>query len=229
MRYLFAGKLFPAFALVVLPAPALAIPAISCHCFTERSYEPARPAAADPYFLATVQNSFFALVFNVDKKSIVLRKQQGASSDDMWIAYWIASKSGTSPDALLQAKKGRETWKDALAQLQPGSINMGARFTSALNAKSSGAILAEKVVDELFLRHQLLTDADLAGMRKAGASNQELIIATVIAAKTGQAARPVLLETRNGSKSWGSLLKAARIDTKNMLPEISAILKIPPR
>lgn len=33
----------------MLQMPALAIPAITCHCFTDRSYEFARLAADDPY------------------------------------------------------------------------------------------------------------------------------------------------------------------------------------
>lgn len=215
--------------LVSLPTPTLAIPAITCHCFTERSYEPARPAAADPYLLATTQNSFFAVVFNADKKAIVLKKQSGVSSDDLWVAYWIASKSGVSPDVLLEAKKSRDVWKDALSAQQLSSKNMGERFTSAVKAKASSAHLAEKIVDELFLRHQLLPDAELAAMRQAGATNQELIIATVIAAGTKQSPRTLLIEVRSGSQSWGALLKAANIDTKNIQAEIYGMLKNAPR
>ncbi|HZV82147.1 MAG TPA: hypothetical protein VFF53_08275, partial [Geobacteraceae bacterium] len=103
--------------LLALPMPARAIPAITCHCFTDRSYDPARPALADPYFLATTQNSFFAEVFNMDKKNLVMKKQQGTASDDLWIAYWVAVKTGMSPDALLKAKQDKE-WKDVLAPLQ---------------------------------------------------------------------------------------------------------------
>ena len=91
-------SLFIVAALLLLPMPARAVPAITCHCFTDRSFDPSRPALADPYFLATTQNSLFALAFNVDKKTIVMKKQQGASPDDLWIAYWIASKSGMSPE-----------------------------------------------------------------------------------------------------------------------------------
>lgn len=212
--------------ILMLPMPALAIPAITCHCFTDRSFEPARPAAADPYFLATTQNSFFALVFNVDKKSIVIKKQQGTSPDDLWIAYWVASKSGASPETLLQAKSKNEAWKDALAPLRLTTKVLGNRFSTALNAKSSTALLAEVVVDDLFIRYQLLEEGDLASMRQAGATSQELIIATVIAAKTRQSAKQIYLEVKNGSKTWGSLLQKASIDTKNMQREISTVLKL---
>ena len=65
-------------------------------------------------------------------------------------------------------------------------------------------------------------------MRKAGASNQELIITTLIAVKTRQPARRVYAEVKNGAKTWGSLLEGARINPKNMQQEITATLKLQP-
>jgi hypothetical protein len=216
------------FLSLLFPMPVMAIPAITCHCFTDRSYDPARPASADPYFLATAQNSFIAIVFNIDKKGIVMKKQQGASSDDLWIAYWVASKSGVSPETLLQAKQGKDLWKDVIAPLRLTTKSLGPGFSAALNAKKPSSQLADTLVDEIFLRHKLQGEGDLSALRKAGASSQELIIATVIATRTRQPAKQLYLEVKSGTRSWGSLLQSAKIDTRNMQQEIADILKLHP-
>jgi hypothetical protein len=210
---------------LMIPMPVLAAPAITCHCFTDRSFEPARPAVADPYFLAATQNSFFAVVFNIDKKNIVMKKQQGASSDDMWVAYWAASRSGASPDTLLQAKQKNGAWKDVLSPLRIPVKALGTRFSNALNAKQSAGHLSKTVVDEIISHNQLLSEGELAAMRQAGASNQELILAAVIGSKTGRPARQMYLEVKNGAKTWGQLLQLSKINTADMQREISGILE----
>ena len=215
--------------LCLLPLSAHAIPTITCHCFTDRSYDPNHPAAADTYFLATTQNSLFALIFNVDKKTIVMKKQKGTSPDDLWIAYWIAAKNGISADSILKAKQDKEVWKDVFTSLHIDSKPFGTRFSKALEVKLPPAQLAEIAVDELFLRNHILSNADLAAIRQTGATNQGLIIATVISFKTKQPVTQIYLEVKNGSKSWGTLLQQARIDTRNMQQEVSALMSSPPK
>jgi hypothetical protein len=214
--------------LLVSPLPALAIPAITCHCFKDRSFDPARPAAADPYLLATTQNTFFAIVFNVDKKTIVIKKQQGMSADDLWIAYWIAARTGASAEKLLQLKHKGGTWKDVVESQRLSAKNFGTPFTRALNATFSADLLAETVVNDTFLRYHLINEVELKALREAGASNQELILAALIAASTKQSARLIYLNVKNGSKTWGALLESANINTKNLQQEISNIMKLRP-
>ncbi len=213
---------------LLLPLPTWAIPTITCHCFTDRSYDAVHPAAADPYFLATTQNSFFAVVFTTDKKSVVMKKQRGISSDDLWIAYWVALHSGVSPDTLLQARQNKQAWQDILTSQRLSPKVLGAHYTMARIANSSIAHLAETVVNDLFLQYQLMSDMELSAVRQAGITNQELIIATVIAAKMKLPVTKTYLEVKSRTKTWGALLMEAKIDPKNLQREISLLLKLSP-
>lgn len=214
---------------ILFPLSAMALPAINCHCFTDRSYDSARPAAADPYLLATTQNSFFAAVFNVDKKTIVMKKQTGTSADDLWVAYWLASRSALTVEALLQAKQTSDTWQGVMVSLGYPVKSTDDRFSAELNAGASADRLAHQVVDSLLVRYRMLEGSELAEMRKRWATNQELIIAALIAGKTGQSPGQMLLDVKKGSRSWGALLNEAKIDTTYIQREISLLLKKLPR
>ena len=215
--------------LCLAPAAASAMPAITCHCFIDRSFDAAHPAAADPYFLATTQNSFFAVAFGVDKKTIVMDKQQGMSADDLWIAYWLAARSGEDPDALLQWRKTRGSWRQIAAQPAIRATSMGARFADALKNDASDKRLAETVVDELLTRFRFYGEPELTELRKAGAGNQELILAGLLAAKTRQPATKLYRSAKKGWQTWGALLTRARIDATDIQTEVAALIRNPPR
>lgn len=209
---------------LLLPLSAPAAPTITCHCFTDRSYDPARPGAADPYFLATTQNTFFATAFGTSKKNLVRKKQQGAASEDLWVAFWVGQKSGTDPEALLKAKKDSVTWKAALASLSITPGILGARFSAALNGEGS-APLDQVAVDELFLRFRLLGEADLVTLRQAGVSNQELIISTLIGLRSKRPPGEIVRGAKVDGKSWGELLTAGGIDITNIQQDFSTMLR----
>lgn len=215
-------SLFSLFILLLLPLSALAIPAITCHCFTDRSFDPARPAAADPYFLATTQNTFFSIVFGLDKKLIVLMKQKGTPADDLWIAYRVAELSDTTPETLLLARATKASWSEVLAPLR---LSLPANFSSAITSRASDARLAQSVVDDLFISFCLLSAGELATLRKSGISHQELILAALISAKTGQPAERIYREVTVGGKSWGEKIVEGKIDINEIEAVISALLK----
>ncbi|WP_221250373.1 hypothetical protein [Desulfuromonas versatilis] len=211
---------------LLFPLPAMALPTITCHCFTDRSYDPSRPAAADPYFLASIQNTFFAAVFDIDKKSIVKKKQKGTAMEDLWVAYWVADKSGLSPEVLLQARQEKNNWREVLDTSGLSAESLGAPFFRILASANSDPFLDRAVVDELFARYQLLEPAELEAVRQSGASNPELIIATLISTRTGQAVERIYQEVKVGNTTWGELLDGAKIDLVEMQKEVSALLKL---
>lgn len=208
---------------VVMALPAAAS-AVTCHCFTDRSFDPARPTLADPYFLAATQNSFFAAVFRVEKKSIVLKKQQGRSSQELWAAYWLGSRSGADPDALMRERKTKGGWRQVAALQGLAAKNQGSRVAAAFAADASDDALADAIVDDLLIRYRFHGENELAGLRKAGAGNQELILAGLISAKTRRAALSIYREVRGGSISWGGELQRAKIDPATIQDEIITLV-----
>ncbi|MBT0652054.1 hypothetical protein [Geomobilimonas luticola] len=210
---------------LLLPMPAWAIPAITCHCFTDRSYDPAHPTVADPYFLATTQNSFFAAAFGVEKKTIVVKKQKGNSADDLWVAYWLAAKSGADPESLLQERKAKGAWRQVAAPLALPATSRGGRVVEALKANAADDRLANAVVDELLLRFRFYGEPELAALRKAGAGNQELIMTGLIAAKTRQPATQLYRDVKGGGTSWGGLLQRAKVEPSEIQSEVAALVR----
>src|SRR6185369_16435981 len=95
---------------------------------TERTYDASQPTLADPYFLATTQNSLFAAYFNVDKKTVMMKKQTGITSEDLWIAYWVASRTGSNGEALLAARENKGSWKEVIMPLGLPAKSIGERF-----------------------------------------------------------------------------------------------------
>jgi len=210
---------------VVAALPAKAIPTITCHCFKDRTYDAAQPSAADPYFLASTQNTFFALVFNIDRTSVVLMKQQGVPADDLWIAYWIASRSSGDANSLLEARAKGNSWHDVLKPIPLDPQQVGAHLSKALAAKESAPQMAAGVVDQLLTEYELQNGGELDELRGAGASNQEVILATFLAKRTGQPAPKILASVRSGRQSWGAMLHAAGIDGKNLQQWVADTMK----
>ncbi len=215
--------------LLLLPLSSPAAPAITCHCFTDRSYDPSRPALADPYFLATTQNSFFAALFSVDKKKIVMKKQTGSSAEDLWVAYWVASKSGSSAEDLLTARGKKDSWKDVIAPLGLPAKSLGERFAAEVTAGASSSSLAQAIVDGVLVRHRLIGEQELTVLRHEWGTNQEVIMTALIAARTRRPPVRVYQEVKKGTKSWGAFLGEAKLQPAGIQTEFATLLKQPHR
>lgn len=215
--------------LLLLPVSSPAAPAITCHCFTDRSYDPARPSLADPYFLATTQNSFFAVVFNVDRNMIVMKKQAGSSADDLWIAYWIASRSGTTGEALLAARGKNKSWKEVVEALKLSKKSLGEKLLTDLASGRPTISLAQEVVDGILVGRRLLKGQDVATLRNEWASNQEIIMTALIAAKSKRPPLQVYRGVKNRATSWGALLNEAKIQPPGIQTEFTQLMKSAPR
>lgn len=216
--------LFCLLMVLLFPFSVTAIPTITCHCFQDMSYNPDQPAAADEYYLASVQNSFFAAVFNTDRKSVVKQKKNGVSSDDLWIASWIGKIADIPAQRLLAQKRAQGEWSAILSSLSPTIETQRNSLAQALKACVSKEFMAQAVVEDVFVHYSILDQRALRDLRNAGASNQELVIATLLSKKTGEIPQRIYLNVKNGMKTWGEYISMTQLSMDALRDEFFSML-----
>lgn len=208
----------PAAAELANAAPAAAPPAApaaatgGCHCYRDRTFEPDRPAAADPYILATTRSSLLSAAFGVEKRSLVAAVMSGTPAEDLWVAHWAGARTGRPAPALLALKEDRGTWAAALQGL-PGLTGGAA---AALAGGADARALAALAVDEVLLARMGAAPAALQALRAGGASPEERILATALAAHLQAPTAPLAAEVRAGRATWGRILTEAGLVPKDL-------------
>jgi len=192
-------------AAAVLPTAAAAESAASCHCFRDRTFDPARPAAADPYILATTRSSLLSAAFGVGKGSLVASVMGGTAAEDLWIAHWAGARTGRPAESLLGAMGEKGSWKATLA----GATGLGAAFEGALRRGADRVELAAQAVDDVLASRLGANPDAIRALRSAGATSEETILASVLARRIEAPVLPLVLHVRAGRASWGGVLRDA--------------------
>jgi len=178
--------------------------AVTCHCFRERTFEPTRPASADPYILATTRNSFLAAASGVDKGTVVRQRMTGASESDLWLSLYLSTLVDLSPEDLLEARDRNTTWGKAFEAMGL-TTELGPAFQAARkkdDADGMARALAEQVLAKTFDTAQPSLDR----MREKGAGIAESALSLYLAARLTRAPDHILAEVQRGQETWGSLL-----------------------
>lgn len=208
--------------LLALPAAGFSMP---CHCFNDKEFDPGQPLAADPYFLATTQNSLFSIVFGLQKKEVIFAKQKPrATAESLWIAYWLADRSDLKPKEVLRARYRADSWPTVLEALALDKKALGETFRSVLEAGGSDGELSTVVVNEILASRKLATEEELENLRALGAGDQETILAALLGLQTGRPATEFYQAVTEGKSSWGTLLLKAGLDGTEMVGEVRRLL-----
>jgi hypothetical protein len=191
--------------LAAVPSVSRAAPTVDCHCFQDRTWDPTRPASADPYVLATTRSSLLSAAFGVGKGTLVRTVMGGTPADDLWIAYWSGARAGRDPEALLAAKRTKGSWKATLA----GAKGLGPAFEGALSSGAPDAALSALAVDDVLLGRLGANVEDVALLRAAGARSEEVVLASVLSIRLRTPGMPILARVRTGKATWTSTVNDA--------------------
>lgn len=203
---------------------AAAAPTVSCHCFRDRSFDPADPGSADAYILADARSSLLSAVFGVSKGSLVRAVMGGTAPEDLWIAHWTAARTGRDAEALLSALSGAGSWRAALA----GARGLPPAFAAALARDARPSELAALAVDDVVAARLGADAATLRALRGAGATSEQVIAAVFLSARLEVPAPAVLARFRAGAP-WGTLLHEAGFSPEGIEPAMRAAVAGAPR
>jgi hypothetical protein len=203
---------------------AFAVQINACHCFQDRSFDAANPEKVDPYLLATTQNSFLATIFGIDKKKIVKAKMSGTSGDDLWIAYFVAAKTGTDVKSLMSARSTSGSWKAALLKNKVNLQLLGTRLSAAFAKDSSDRNLSASVVDQMIIDRFGVKEAEVNKLRMKRATNKEILLSIFLSLRSQRTSLEYYDTVKAGKGTWGSNLNSLGIEAKKMESEIKKMI-----
>ncbi|MCK5913196.1 MAG: hypothetical protein KAG12_04915, partial [Desulfuromusa sp.] len=172
---------------------------INCHCFQDRTFNHRDTAAADPYFLATTQNSFLALIYGVDKRALVKAKMSGTSGTHLWILFDVAARSQQDINRVSEAYSHSNRWIEVFTELKLTPQQLGEKYWQLGNNPEQ---LADHIVDLQLIKNFSVTADDIKNWRKLGMDRKELILTILLEGN------PATLYNQVASRmqTWGGLL-----------------------
>lgn len=210
-------------ALTAVPARAAGP---TCHCFRDREFDPANPAASDAYLLATASNSLLAAVAGIPKRDIVQALMSGTPGADLWIAAHAARRRRGGLQAVLQARGGAASWRETFRTGGGDLEVLGPRFVAALASGADDATLARIAAAEALVERTGAPWDQLDGLSARGATYQETVAAALIGRWAGKPATEVFDAARGGA-GWSRQLAAAGLVPKAVEGNILKLLAAP--
>jgi hypothetical protein len=194
-------------ALLLAPAGASAA-GPSCHCFKDRAFDPANPEKSDEYLLATASNTLLSAAYGIPRRAIVQARMSGTSGDDLWISAFASQRGSGEASALMQARSAAASWREVFRQGTGQLEPLGPRFVAALASGADDVALARIAASETLADRLGTPWKQLDDLAAAGATLQQMVIASLIGLWSTRPAPEVYAEVVAGKSGWSRLLAA---------------------
>ena len=200
--------------LLVVPGHAISAEStINCHCFKDRTYNPADPRAADDYILATNFNSFLSRSFAVPKREIVMLKmKEGVGQDDLLVGLQIARTTGLDLQQLLDPRRQGIAWSAIIDDLVPDETIKKSRLLKTIEAgisvKEAGAGIVDKLIGEFFT----VPEATIQQFRQNGLNEKEMTLVLILAHVGNQKPATLVEQHNKEGRSWSAIADSLGIE-----------------
>lgn len=218
-----AAKLAVALFLLLGSGGDLLAAPVSCHCFRDRVFNPSMPAEADPYILATTQNSFFAVAFGVPKGDIVRAKMRGIPGDDLWIAYYAGSLLRLPPGDLIVSRRQALSWKNVFESRRVPLDPLDKRFLKLLQEGRDDELASAAAVD-VVVRTLGFSPGEVNGLAAGGIGTKRIVTACLLAKWSGRPARALVQGVEEGTATWSGLMSGLGIHPDTLEERIALLM-----
>jgi hypothetical protein len=185
---------------------ALAESAVQCHCFKNRSYNPADKFAADDYILATSFNSLLAKSFAIPKRQIVMIKMnEGVAQDELLIGLKISKITGIDIRKFLRLRRENNTWPQIISGLAQQEKIKNDLLLGAIRFGMPVDQAGDRVADEMIAEFYQAPHEEINKLRMSGLNEKEMALLFILV-HVGDQKPEVLVEKHNKQgESWSEI------------------------
>ncbi len=191
--------------LLVSLRPCQAMDLAACHCFRDRSYDPADRFAADDYLLATSFNALIARVFGISKGEIIMKKMRGGvNGNDLLIALFLSTTCGRPYPLLLSIRGDGGTWQQIAASACGESKDRNPVLAAL--AKGEDADTIARLITSYMLKKRY-PDADkaIAALQHQLTDPHKIALILALARQTSTPPEKILRLYRDEKKSFSQI------------------------
>jgi hypothetical protein len=161
---------------------AFAESTINCHCFQDRSFDPADKFASDDYILATSFNSLLARSFTISKEQVVrLKMEEKVGQDDLLIGLKLTKITGGYLDQLLGLSGAGYTWPQIINGMEHQNPINNDKLAQDIKSGIPVGVAGDRVADEMISEFYAIPTEDVERYRAYGLSEKEIGLVLVLA------------------------------------------------
>ena len=178
----------------------------NCHCFRERSYNPANKFAADDYLLTTSFNSLIAATLKVSKRQIVMMKMKGGiDPDELLVALYIADRTQAPMDALLSIRDNGGSWQKILnSPTLQGRVSTNLVLVK-IAAGTADHDITSLITDAMISSYYHAQPEKISSLRKMNFTNKELGLIFALNRQTTTPIQEIIGMARQKKMSWSEI------------------------
>lgn len=194
-------------ALLCIPVPGLSSTSTSgCHCFRNRTFDPADRYSADDYLLTTTYNALIATSFDISKRQIVMKKMKGGiNGDDLLIGLYVSARTSTPLDILLSIRDNGGSWQDILQAPNLKEKGTADAILSRIRSGSKTEEITRMITDNMLCAQYNCSRENLDDLQKNNLSDKETGLVFALKKQTGASLEKIVKMYQQQKMSWSEI------------------------